>query len=80
MTGYASLAAFLAHWHALARKHDTNQESALLAEMNRTVQEILGDDSRYLKEPATDSAAQRHRGRAETRLRRELIARGTISG
>jgi hypothetical protein len=47
--------------------------------MNRVVEEVLGDESRYLREEPVDSAARRHRDRAEARLRRELIARGTIA-
>ena len=82
MTGYSSLAGYLAHWRALQReqqKTSTALKSPVLEEMNRVVQEILGEESRYLQEDPADSAARRHRDRAETRLRRELIARGTIS-
>jgi hypothetical protein len=82
MTTYSSLAAYLAHWRALQREQQKNPASArspVLEEMNRVVQEILGEQARNLKEEPTDSAARRHRDRAEARLRRELIARGTIS-
>jgi hypothetical protein len=47
--------------------------------MNRVLQEVLGEESRYLKEEPVDSAARRHRDRAKARLRRELIARGIIA-
>ena len=82
MTGYSSLAGYLAHWRALQReqqKNSTAPKSPVLEEMNRVVQEILGEESRYLQEDPADSAARRHRDRTEARLRRELIARGTIS-
>ena len=82
MTGYSSLAGYLAHWRALQRdqrKNPAPPKSPMLEEMNRVVHEVLGDEARYLQEEPADSAARRHRDRAEARLRRELIARGTIS-
>ena len=82
MTGYSSLAAYLAHWRALQRQRQMNPappKSPVLEEMNRVVREILGEDARYLREEPADSAARRHRDRAEANLRRELVARGTIS-
>lgn len=81
MTSYASLAAFLAHRYALARAREKTaaSESTALAEMNQAVQEILGDEGKFLDQEPADSAARRHRDRAEARLRRELIARGTIA-
>jgi hypothetical protein len=82
MTTYSSLAAYLAHWRALQREQQKNPAPAtspLLDEMNRVVHEILGEQTRYLQEEPADSTARRHRDRAEARLRRELIARGTLS-
>lgn len=82
MTRYSSLEAYLAHRRTLQRERQQNPapaESPVLDEMNRVVQEVLGEESRYLKEGPVDSAARRHRDRAEARLRRELIARGTIA-
>jgi hypothetical protein len=82
MTSYSSLAAYLAHWRALQREQQKNPappKSSVLEQMNRVVQEILGAETRYLQEESADSAARRHRDRAEARLRRELIARGTVS-
>jgi hypothetical protein len=82
MTAYSSLAAYLAHWRALQREQRKNPapaKSPVLEEMNRLVPGILGEEARYLQEEPADSAARRHRDRAEARLRRELIARGTIS-
>ena len=82
MTGYSSLEGYLAHWRALQREQQKNPASPIspvLEEMKRVVQEILGEEARYLQEDPADSAARRHRDRAEARLRRELFARGTIS-
>ena len=82
MTRYSSLEAYLAHWRALQRERQQNPapaKSTLLDDLNRVVLEVLGEESRYLKEAPVDSAARRRRDRAEARLRRELIARGTIA-
>src|SRR5262249_10807292 len=82
MTGYSSLVAYLAHWRALQREQEKNPappKSSILEEMNRAAREILGEEDRYLQEEPPDPAARRHRDRAEAKLRRELIARGTIS-
>jgi hypothetical protein len=83
MTRYSSLEAYLAHRRALQRERQQNPaapaKSPVLDEMNRVLQEVLGEESRYLKEEPVDSAARRHRDRAEARLRRELIARGIIA-
>ena len=82
MTGYSSLAGYLAHWRALQREQEKNpapSRSPALEEMNRVVREILGEETLYLQEEPADSAARRHSDRAEARLRRELIARGTIT-
>ena len=79
MRTYASLAAYLTHWRALARGTQTPADANLLAEMNRVIVEILGDERRYLVGPAADSSAERHRARAEAMLRHELIARGVLA-
>jgi hypothetical protein len=80
MTRYSSLEAYLAHWRALQRQQNpAPAKSTVLDELNRVVLEVLGEESRYLKEAPVDSAARRRRDRAEARLRRELIARGTIA-
>jgi len=76
MNRYASLKAFLAHRHALARGPTT----PLLLEMDQAIRSILGDASRYVFEKPVDSTARRHRDRGESKLRRELIARGVIAG
>ena len=76
MSRYASLEALLAHRHALAR----GPRSPLLDEIDGTIRSILGDVSRFVLEEPADSAARRHRDRAEGKLQRELMARGVIAG
>jgi hypothetical protein len=76
MSRYASLEAFLEHRRMLAG----GPRTALLDEIDQTIRSILGDASRFVIEEPADSAARRHRDRAENKLRRELIARGMITG
>jgi hypothetical protein len=81
--GYASLTAYLAHWRALLEDHakgGSAPEPALLAQMNRAIEDILGADRQYLLEEPADSAARRRRDRAEVKLRHALIARGVLAG
>ena len=76
MSRYASLEALLAHREALARGPHT----PLLDQIDQTIRSILGDASRFVLEEPSDSAARRHRDRAQGKLRRELMARGVIAG
>ncbi|HTR62601.1 MAG TPA: hypothetical protein VMH37_12915 [Candidatus Binataceae bacterium] len=76
MTQYASLEALLAHRQALAR----GPRTPVLDQIDETIRSILGEASRLVVEEPADSAARRHRDRAESKLRRELIARGVITG
>jgi len=76
MTQYASLEALLAHRQALAR----GPRTPVLDQIDETIRSILGDAIRLVVEEPADSAARRHRDRAESKLRRELIARGVITG
>jgi len=76
MTRYASLEALLAHRRALAR----GPRTPLLEDIDNIIRSILGDESRSVMEEPADSAGRRHRDRAESKLRRELIARGVIAG
>jgi hypothetical protein len=78
---YSSLAAFLAHYHALrsdaSRRSDDEQ---LLAGMSAAIA-TLAPEARAALDSVEDSArAKRHRERAELQLRRELAARGIIAG
>ncbi|MFZ0889068.1 MAG: hypothetical protein WA005_11490 [Candidatus Binataceae bacterium] len=82
LTPYSSLAAFAAHYRALrSSKEFTEDERARLAEMNEAL-DTLGADIRAVldSEAAGDGAAMRRRERAERKLRRELIARGMLTG
>jgi hypothetical protein len=78
---YASLAAFLAHYRALAAARSrSEQEDRVLAAMRKHLDTIPADERSALDSEADTPAARRHRERAETRLRRELIARGALAG
>ena len=78
---YSSLAAFLAHYHAL--KSDASRGSddeQLLAGMSAAIA-TLAPEARAALDSVEDSArAKRHRERAELQLRRELAARGIVAG
>jgi hypothetical protein len=78
---YSSLAAFLAHYHAL--KIDPSRspgDEQLFAEMSPAVA-TLSPEIRAALDSSDDSAsARRRRERAEVQLRRELAARGIIAG
>lgn len=82
LTPYSSLAAFAAHYRALKSNMEcTEDERARLAEINKVLDALAPDLRDVLDcEPAADSAALRRRERAERILRRELIARGVLSG
>ena len=78
---YSSIVAYLAHWRALQHQATSSKNRApLLEEMNQAIAQILGENSELLGYESADSSARRHRERAEVKLRRELIARGIISG
>jgi hypothetical protein len=78
---YSSLAAFLAHYHAL--KSDPSRGSddeQLLAGMSAAIA-TLAPEARAALDSVEDSArARRHRDRAALQLRRELAARGIVAG
>jgi hypothetical protein len=81
LPAYSSLAAFLAHYHAL--KSDPSRGSddeQLLAGMSAAIA-TLAPQARAALDSVQDSArAKRHRERAEFQLRRELAARGIVAG
>jgi hypothetical protein len=78
---YASLAAFLAHFRALAAASSRSaEEDRMLAAMRKYVDAIAPDERAALDSDAGTPAARRRRERAELHLRRELIARGAIAG
>jgi hypothetical protein len=80
-TTYASLAAFLAHYRALAGASSrSTAEDRMLAAMRKYLDAIAPDERAALDSDPGTPAARRHRERAELHLRRELIARGAIAG
>jgi hypothetical protein len=78
---YASLAAFLAHYRALAaaRSRSADEDRALAA-MRKLLAAIAPEERAALDSLDDTPAARRHRERASLRLRCELIARGAIAG
>jgi hypothetical protein len=81
LAAYASLAAFLAHYHALASASSrTADEDRALAATRKHLDAIAPEERAALDSDAGTPAARRHRERAELHLRRELIARGAIAG
>jgi hypothetical protein len=78
---YSSLAAFLAHYHAL--KMDPSRspdDEELFAEMSRAVATLAPEIRAALDSTEDSAGARRRRERAELQLRRELAARGIIAG
>jgi hypothetical protein len=79
--GYASIAAFLAHYRALESSPELDaDERRILAAMRAQLDSLESDERAALQSPAADSTAGRRRDRALRKLRRELLARGTLSG
>lgn len=78
---YSSIAAFLAHYQALAKDGPrTEEEQSRLEEMNGVIH-ALGDRDRSALNSGSDApTARRHRERAELNLGRELIRRGILMG
>lgn len=76
LNAYSSLVAFLEHRKALAASaKPTADERSVLSEMEKLI-DAAGADVRA----ALEHDSGRHRERAERKLRRELIARGVLSG
>ncbi|HUO05793.1 MAG TPA: hypothetical protein VMU16_11410 [Candidatus Binataceae bacterium] len=77
---YSSLAAFLAHYHALkcsTRKPDDEQ---LFTSISAIIDALDPVDREALDSDVDDGAARRHRDRAELKLLRLLAARGIVTG
>ena len=78
---YSSLAAFLAHYHALkvvpSRSPD---DEKLFAEMSLAIATLAPEAVAALDSTDATGSARRHRERAQLQLRRELVARGIIAG
>jgi hypothetical protein len=78
---YSSLAAFLAHYRALASGASrTADEDRLFAELSAAIAILSPELRAALDSSDSTASARRSRERAEFRLRRELIARGIVSG
>jgi len=78
---YSSLAAFLAHYRALASSaaSRTADEDRLFAELSAAIAILSPELRAALDSSDSTASAGRSRERAELHLRRELIARGIVS-
>ena len=78
---YSSLAAFLAHYRALATASSrTADENRLFEELSAAVATLSSELRAALDSSDSTANARRIRERAELHLRRELVARGIVSG
>ena len=78
---YSSLAAFLAHYHAL--KSDGSRgtdDQQLFAEMSALIAKLAPETRAALDSVEDGASARRHRERAELQLRRALAAARIIAG
>jgi hypothetical protein len=78
---YSSLAAFLAHYHALKMTPPRSpDDEKLLAELSLAIAQLAPEARTALDSTDDTGSARRHRDRAELQLRRELATRGIIAG
>jgi hypothetical protein len=78
---YSSLAAFLAHYHALKSAASlVPEDEPLLAEMSATIATLAPEVRTALDSTEDTPAASRHRARAEFQLHRVLAASGMVAG
>jgi hypothetical protein len=78
---YSSIAAFLAHLHALrAVPSRTPDDDRLLNAMTDTLAVLSVPERNAIVNEASDSASRRRRERAMLKLHRELPARGMLAG
>ena len=78
---YSSLAAFLAHYHALKTAPSRSpDDEKLFAEMSAAIATLAPEAAAALDSSADTGSARRHRERAELQFRRELAARGIVAG
>lgn len=78
---YSSLAAFLAHYRALATASSrTADEDRLFEELSAAIATLSPELRASLDSSDSAASARRIRERAELHLRRELVARGIVSG
>jgi hypothetical protein len=78
---HSSLAAFLAHYHALkTAPFRSPDDEKLFAEMSAAITTLAPEARAALDSTDDIGSARRHRERAQLQLRRELAVRGIISG
>jgi hypothetical protein len=78
---YSSLAAFLAHYHALKTAPSRSpDDEELFAEMSSAIATLAPEARAALDSTEDTGGARRHRDRVELQLRRDLVARGIIAG
>jgi len=78
---YASLTAYLAHYLSLRGANSLSaDERRMLDALRDPLSVLTPNELALLEQESTDSAARRHRNRAERKLHRELLARGAIAG
>ena len=78
---YSSLAAFLAHYRALLSASSRTPDEDQIFDQMTTAIAILSPELRAALDSSDSTAsARRSRERAELHLRRELVARGIVSG
>ena len=78
---YSSLAAFLAHYRALASTSSrTSDEDQMFVQMTTAIATLSPEQRASLDSFDSTASARRSRERAELHLRRELVARGIVSG
>jgi hypothetical protein len=81
ISAYSSLAAFLAHYHALkAVPSRSPDDEKLFAEMSLAIATLAPEARAALDSTDDTGSARRHRDRAQLQLRRELAARAIIAG
>jgi hypothetical protein len=81
LPAYSSFAAFRAHYRALkSARALADGERAQLAEIKVLLDAIGGEVRAALEAGAATGADARRRERAARKLRRELLARGILSG
>ena len=77
---YSSLAAFLAHYRALATASSrTADEDRRFDELSAAIATLSSELRAALDSSDSTASARRSRERAELHLRRELVARGIVS-
>jgi hypothetical protein len=78
---YSSLTAFLAHYRALESNPSRGpDDERLFAELSAAIATLAPEARAAIDSTEDNRSANRHRERAEVRLRRELAARGIVAG